>query len=239
MKTKTLLFSLVLSTTAMALNRPTASTPPDEAKALCTSWAEASFKKGIDQLIVSFEGLASYSNSAAEKTYQYLDQIKVNKQGRAPRLGSMNFVANNLLVPQMKQIAKDSELLLMSENSQREKNAVATQCVKAWSKVYGPKLKLIVLGHSFGGYAALNFATEVKKFGIEIDSMLTMDARAMPSEYKYFATPPNVAEHFNFFHKGPWMPGYEIKGAQNQKVQTDHVGVTKIDVVQETFLSLL
>ncbi len=237
--TLTLLTFLVSSFSLHALERPVASTNLGRVNSMCESWAKKSKNDGLSTLIVSFEGLVSYSDSAAEKTYAYLDQVRAGKRSlKKPSLGSMNFVAKNVLLPHMGEIAKDSELLLLSEASQRKDKTVGESCVRAWHKVYGNSLRLVVLGHSFGGYASLRLAKSLEG-SVTVDSMLTMDARAMPNEYRFFETPSNVSEHYNYFHKGPIMPGYAVEGATlNQKVPTDHVGVTTHKSVQARFLSL-
>ena len=181
----------------------------------------------------------SYSESAAKKTYNYFDQVRSGTRVKAPSIGSMNFVAKNVIIPHMGEIARTSEILLLSENSEREDTSVGATCVKEWQKVYGDSLRLSVLGHSFGGYAALRLAKAIKG-SVIVDQMLTMDARAMPGEYQYFQTPSNVREHYNYFHKGAVMPGYAIEGADlNERVHTNHVGVTTDDKVQARFESLL
>lgn len=230
---------LVSSVTAGALERPVASTSLKRTSSMCRTWASEAKKKGIKTLIVSFEGLVSYSDSAAHKTYEYLDEVRAGKAPKAPSLGGMNFVAKNVILPHMRRIAQKSELLLLSEASQRKDKTVGESCVRAWHSVYGNSLRLMIMGHSFGGYASLRLAKAVENTVI-VDSMLTMDARAMPNEYRYFETPSNVREHYNYFHKGLMLPGYAVDGATvNQRVPTDHVGVTTHESVQERFLRLL
>lgn len=242
MKTTTLsLLSLIfIPLMASAIERPVASTALSETSSICKSWASESKRAGIETLIVSFEGLVSYSDSAAKKTYAYLDSVRAGKKTRkVPSLGGMNFVAKNVLIPHMSKIARGSELLLLSEASQRNDKTVGETCVRAWHQVYGNSLRVIVMGHSFGGYASLRLAKSLEN-SVDIESMLTMDARAMPNEYRYFQTPSNVREHYNYFHKGLVMPGYEIEGATlNQKVSTDHVGVTTHESVQARFVDIL
>lgn len=239
-KINTLVLSFfIIPSLCLAVVRPVAKTSLEETKAICKSWSKDSLKKGVYQLIVAFEGLASYSNEAAQKSYQYFDDFSNGKKVQIPKLGSMNFLNENLLLPHMKRISETSEILILSESSQRKDETIAELCITEWVKTYQNKIRLIILGHSFGGYAAINLSRKLSLDKIEIDEILTMDARAMPNEYKYFTKSDNVNEVWNYFHKGPLMPGYAIKGAKNTRVNTDHVGVTKVNIVQNKFLEIL
>lgn len=234
-----LIFSIITLNSVFATERPRVDDNLAVTKEICQAWSKSSQSKGVTQLIVAFEGLASYSAKAAEATYKYYDELKKSSGARAPRIGSMNFLNENLIVPNMNEIIKESEILILSESSQRKKETVAETCLKSWDKQFKGNLRIILLGHSFGGYAVLNLAKKLQESKINIAQALTMDARAMPNEYVHFKKPNNINQFWNFFHKGPWMPGYAIKGAENQRVRTDHVGVTKIEVVQEKFLEIL
>lgn len=241
--TITLITSLLiaLSATIQAQNvqRPVSKTKLNEAKKMCTTWAKKSKSSGITQLIVSFEGLGSFSQSFADKTYKGLENAKKSKRAKKAR-GSMNFVAKNLIAPNLSEIAKHSEILLLSERTHRSREkTVASTCVQAWNKIYRGKAEFIILGHSFGGYAAINLAQTLAKTDVPVKAMLTMDARTTPGNYKHFWKPDNVELHINHFQKGLWMPGYRVKDAQNNKYSTNHSGITKIKETKEAFKDLL
>lgn len=222
----------ILSTNIFAGTlRPTGKSKLGQVSKSCSKWAKASNKKGVNQLIVVFEGLSSFSQSYANRTYALYDlalkgKLKRSKTRKAP----MNFVMKNLIGPEMNQIVKRSEILLLSEKTQRKKKAsVASTCVNEWSSVYSGQLDIVIIGHSFGGYSAINLSQRLHENDIPVKAVFTMDARTYPNKYKEFWTPKNVGRHINHFQKGVWMPGYKVKGAENSKFSTNHSGITNIE----------
>ena len=130
----------------------------------------------------------------------------------------MSFLAKRLIAPSLRRHYSEVELLLLPETSENRERSVARECAQAWRQVHGSALRLLVLGHSFGGYSALRLAKKLKADGISVDAMLTVDARTTPSNYRHFITPSNVRAHHNFFRKG-FMPGYAIEGAVNKRLR--------------------
>jgi hypothetical protein len=211
--------------------RPTGKSKLSQVRSSRSKWAKYSNKRGVDQLIVVFEGLSSFSQSYANKTYALYDLASKGKlKGSKTRKAPMNFVMKNLIGPQMSQIAKRSEILLLSEKTQRKKSAsVASTCLAEWSNTYNGQLDIVIIGHSFGGYSAINLSQRLHENSIPVKAVFTMDARTYPNKYKEFWTPKNVNRHINHFQKGVWMPGYKVKGAENSKFSTNHSGITNIE----------
>lgn len=95
---------------------------------------------------------------------------------------------------------------------------------------------IIVLGHSFGGNKALQWAegrTDVK-------GILTMDPRSWTCDLTGggFVAPSKIPT-FNVFRKG-FMPGYEVTGAANQQISDiGHINVPGSVEAVGTLLKLL
>jgi pimeloyl-ACP methyl ester carboxylesterase len=91
---------------------------------------------------------------------------------------------------------------------------------------------LIIVGHSFGGPAALNYATRCK----HVDLLVTMDPR-LPTMAQ-FKKQANVGRLVNVYRTG-FMPGYAIEGAENIKLPFwsnlfSHTSVPYQPIVLET-----
>ncbi len=106
----------------------------------------------------------------------------------------------------------------MPETSEGGEHSVAEQTILAWHQVHGQRLRVVVIGMSFGGYSALRLCRKLEVLQVEVDELFTLDARTLPQNYRHFITPSNVVSHHNYFQKG-FMPGYEIDGAVNRRVR--------------------
>ena len=221
--------------------RPNSKTKLSAVKSSCSQWSKTSKQRGISQLIIAFEGLSSFSQSYANKTYELYEAQKSGRsQNTKLKRAAMNFVMKNLIAPHMGEVVKESEILLLSEKTQRAKKAsVASTCVESWKAVYGDQLQIIIVGHSFGGYSAINLSQRLQEKNISVKTVFTMDARTYPGKYKEFWRPDNVEQHINHFQKGAWMPGYRVKGAENKKFSTSHSGITKIEESKKAFLDII
>jgi hypothetical protein len=89
---------------------------------------------------------------------------------------------------------------------------------------------IIAIGHSMGGGAVIDWC---ERYGKTIDLMLTLDPRVTGS--KPYEKPSNVKRAVNFYQKG-FMPGYEVKGADNRKVTCGH---TQIPSLTEVFTTVM
>lgn len=202
--------------------------------------AEAAKKQGINTLVIAFEGLASHSSGYANDLLKYQDKIRSGQKASKPSPVTMNFIGKHLLKPYLDQTKGHAEFITFSEASQKGANSPAVQCAVAWHNSYGPELNLIVVGHSFGGYAAIKLCNELAKKKIPVDHMLTIDARTMPGNYKNFIKPDNVASAQNFFQKSLFMPGYPIEGAVNTRIKgIDHGHMPGGEQVKAAFGKML
>ena len=221
-------------------SRPVSSGVNAETGARALAWARAAEARGTRTLVIAFEGLWSYSDSYSDKLYDYQAALRAGQSPRAPRGASMSFVGKNLLAPTLATTQRRIELLVLPETSENRADSVGLQTVLAWHQVFGSRLKLVLVGHSFGAYSALRLARKLESRGIGVDHMLTIDARTMPGNYRHFTRPSNVGSLHNYFQKG-MMPGYSIDGADlNQRLRgTSHGAIPGSEPVRARFLSLV
>lgn len=218
---------------------PSSSTAPAAAYSAALPWARAAQAAGRHELIVVFEGLWAYSAANSARIYAWQDALRAGQSPPAPASSGLSFVSRQLIVPNIRTTLDRAELLLLPETSENGDSSVAEQACRAWRDVHGAQMKLIVVGHSFGGYSALRLAKKLEARGIAIQGMLTVDARTTPLNYRFFITPSNVREHLNYFQKGLWMPGYAIDGAQNIRLHVNHGAIPGAPQVVETYLRMV
>lgn len=222
-----------------APQRPNPRTGPGATRRQSLAWARAAQARGSHTLVVAFEGLWSYSNRFVESLYAHQDALRAGRASRAPRRASMSFVGKHLLAPNLNQY-RNLDFLVLPETSERPRESVALRTLLAWREVHGARLKIVIVGHSFGAYSALKLANKLGRRGLRVDSLLAIDARTTPGNYKHFVKPSNVGRLYTYFQKG-LMPGYRIEGAEvNQRIRgTSHGKIPGTAPVQERFRAIL
>jgi peptidoglycan hydrolase-like protein with peptidoglycan-binding domain len=225
--------------TQPAPQRPGPRTSAAATRAQSLAWARSAQARGSRTLVVAFEGLWSYSSSFVEDLYEHQDALRAGRSSRAPRRARMSFVSKHLLSPNLSR-HQNLDFLVLPETSERKEESVALRTILAWREVHGSRLKVVLVGHSFGAYSALKLANKLGRRGVQIHGMLAIDARTMPGNYRHFVKPRNVGGLYNYYQKG-LMPGYEITGAQvNQRLRGfGHGKMPSAPQVQERFHALL
>lgn len=233
---------------APRVTRPSTSAPPQrpgprtsarDTRAQSLAWARGAEARGSRTLVVAFEGLWSYSSSFVESLYEHQDALRAGRSSRAPSRARMSFVSKHLLSPNLSRY-RDLDFLILPETSERPEESVALRTISAWREVHGARLKVVLVGHSFGAYSALKLANKLARRGIQVHGMLAIDARTMPGNYRHFVKPRNVGTLHNYFQKG-LMPGYSIDGADlNQRLRGHgHGRMPGAPEVQARFHALL
>jgi hypothetical protein len=225
-------------------DRPRMKHSIEKNQAICEQRAKLAKSRGINQLVVSFEGLATYNEFFVDKFYKYYDGLWEGKDVKPPG-GTGSFVGKNLIAPHLKEDYKKADFLLMSERGGAKK---IEDCAAEYRKVIGPDFKLKVMGLSFGAGEAvvlsrnLSKRTEFGPNGIEVEDLVTFDLRG--SERKdgtgprtkmndNFITPANVKKHMNFgrfnaaepMYVSPTLgyPGYRSKPSGVEGTSTTNV----------------
>jgi len=84
--------------------------------------------------------------------------------------------------------------------------------------------RLFVVGHSFGGKAALQFCQQREH---EVAGLVLLDPRDFPFGFPVFTSfnvPKSVKEAVNFYQTFP-LRGYQVGGADNVRVAAGHTAV--------------
>lgn len=210
---------------------------------ICKRRAQVASSRNINTLVVSFESAGSYNENFTTHFYDYYDSLwEEGDQRRIFSLGSN--LSRDLIAPNLHLNFSETDFLLFSE-----KNGANTveSCIETYRTILGPKLKINLIGISFGAGEALVLAvrlSEKYKFGskgIIVDNLLTIDLRGterLGEKRKIiedeFQTPPNVKHHMNFgrFRAIESLfislkyghPGYRAKAADgfNDSVTVNH-----------------
>lgn len=170
----------------------------------CARDAQIAKQAGVENLVISFEGLASYG---------------------------AGFVRKGLLA----KLSQEAQREIVSKNYAYTSVAGATKCVNAFKATY-PEIKVILIGHSFGGgIAAFDFLTATK---LKFKGVITLDPRSWSSDSQYnrtkdiqvFRVPEKnrFDEFYNFYQRGG-MGGYQVRGATSNQllIKTAHTAVPK------------
>lgn len=189
--------------------RPKKSYSDEKNRAICQKralWAKAN---NVDTLTVSFEGLGSFNAGVTNRLYDYYDDLWQGKEGKAPG-GLGSHVGRKIIGPHMKDDYKKSDFLMFSERGGAK---AVEECVAIYKDVFGPRLKLNIMGLSFGAGEALVLADKLSEkkgygpHGIEVNNLVTMDLRGSERVGGVgprvlmngnFQTPENVTNHMNF-----------------------------------------
>lgn len=186
----------------------------------CGAAAEDAKERGVHRLVISFEGLAGYMLGAVLK-------------GRV-----IKRAANEGLTP---------KYFTPSDYSWTNVDD-AYACAKAWHEVHGDKMKLVVMGHSFGGsYGVFGLMPKLEEDGISAD-VITFDARSGSTDANFaqtgnrvlFDRPKNATTFVNFWEINDVMKGYLVKGAVNvQVLDRVHMTVTGDERAYKIFRNIV
>ncbi|MEZ6186929.1 MAG: thioesterase domain-containing protein [Planctomycetota bacterium] len=202
--------------------------------------AQAARAAGRRTLVVAFEGLWSYRGSYTRALLRYQDRRRRGAAARPPTAPPLSsYVSQRLIAPLLAEGGPD--VALFSETSETADASEALDTVLAWRQVLGSELRLVVVGHSFGGLAALRLARKLGARGVEVQHLLTLDPRAPTAAgYREFVTPSGVREHHTYYQRGWWLPGRPIEGSQNHRLQgVGHTAVPGAPEVRARFQAML
>lgn len=190
-----------------------------EVKKVCATWAKESKQNGVSTFIIAFEGLWSLSQRKVDKLQEYHSKIKSGENVSMNLSGFGGYVTKGPLAHLVKNYGEHFEFTVLSHRTETTTNySNALTCANEWYQVFGDQLDLNIIGHSFGGYASIFLMHKLQSFKIPVRNIMTADARAYSSGYKYFYKTDNVESFDNYFQKG-FLPGYEIEGASNTYVK--------------------
>lgn len=203
------------------------------------AWARAARASGRTTLVVAFEGWLSFSSGYAKRLYRYQDRLRAGESPSRPLPPLFSsYVGKYLLAPELARRG-GPDVVIYPETSEFPLDSPALAMVLAWHREFGSALKLIVVGHSFGGHAALRLSRKLEARGVQVDHLLTIDPRSR-GQYDQFVTPGNVTENQNYYQRSPVLPGYPIDGARNHRLRgAVHTLMPSADAVRRSFKRML
>lgn len=190
-----------------------------QVKKICRLKAKESKRNGTSKLIIVFEGLWSLNQRTVNSLQKFRTDIISGKKVDIKLRGRGGYVTKGPLAYLVDNYAKEFDFFVLSHKTEKRRNkSKALLCVLEWNEVFGDELDLNIIGHSFGGYAALYLMHKLDERGLFINNIITIDARAYSKGYKFFYTSENVGILKNYYQKG-FLRGYEIKGAVNKRLR--------------------
>lgn len=170
----------------------------------CRDQAREALRQGHSSLIISFEGL--FSKMAG-------------------------YVRNGLMKP----LEEEMPNQFSHNNYGWRETRAAFNCILQWREIFGNRLNLTIIGHSFGaGYATFELLDDLRRTGIAVRNVITLDPRTARTDSNYrrsgdlkqFERPGNVGNFVNLYQRSSGLPGFEVRGAQNIRVEgTSHTRI--------------
>jgi hypothetical protein len=247
--------------------RPKRGNSARENASICRRRAQVASSRGINKLVISFEGLGTYNDSFTNNFYDYYDDLW-NGDPRRRLTGMGSNVGRDLITPNLHEDYRHADFLLLSENDGAN---TIEECVEIYRDIIGPSLDLNIVGLSFGAGEALvlaerlNEKTQYGSRGIIVNNLLTVDLRGTERVNGVrtrmngdFQTPSNVTRHMNFgrfnamepLYVSPRFgyPGYRSRGSGDEQSITvnhpmptsaGHATQLRTDVIQNYYREML
>lgn len=136
--------------------------------------------------------------------------------------------------------------------------AQAAACAEVWKRLYGERLKITFVGHSFGGgRGALPLMNSLAAKGIQVNEMVILDGRVCDQNSgimcreenacandggRVLTRPPNVGRVFNFYQCGGGLQGRKFREdgrVQNIQVNSSHIGMPRHEYPNRFLAGLL
>lgn len=228
-----LVFSIVLSSQvafadAISTTKPGPSDP--DAAAKCARLSAVNKARGNRNLVIAFEGLASYSGGAAQAAYQAHAEALRGQKGSPPSgFGMGGFVARGLMLPVAASAASKFDFLVFPYTA----TGTAHACALEWMKV--PGRRLILAGHSFGGMSLVRVTEELAKRNVRVAEVISVDPRSWTGGGLYRTR--GVQRWENYYQFGGGLPGKSIPAADvNQRLSGGHTGMPFQPAVRQALL---
>lgn len=195
----------------------------------CLRISEGALITGTKVLVIGIEGLASFSSIGTKRAYEYRCKVTRGLAASPPSsAGFGGFVLKNLIVPVIEEYKNQVEVLVVSHGDGGSSSGKAYHCAKIWMSENRPGSegrKVILVGHSFGGYALPKLTGHLGN--TPIAGVLSIDARFNDGPLRAkMRRKGNVERWENYYQTMP-LRGYEVEGADvNQKLSGK--GHTKI-----------
>lgn len=184
-----------------------------KAKAQCQRMSERAKVRETKLLLVGFEGAACYEESTVRQAYRYQYLRELGENPRRPVGGAGGFVTQALVLPLIERFGSEIEYLILPQSASNSVGeTIPSLCTKIWLKG-APDRRVALVGHSWGGHAAILLLNTLARFKVKVKLAMTLDAVGKIGGVRMART-RNV-EHFeNYYQTSPlYLHGYPIPGA--------------------------
>lgn len=220
--------------------KPTAGDSGSSARAKCQALSDRARQRGVDTLIIVFEGLASYDSRGTQSAYAYREKLLSGERAASPERGGAGYMLHGLMVPLIAEKAASFDFLVFPHDSVGARGgSVAQICATVWKTDPDSRSRhrrLVVAGHSYGGHAANQLTDSLDAAGVDVDFVLTVDPR-LRLYVGRFQRSGNVRRWENYYQLNtPFLNGYRVGGADvNENLSSrggTHVGLPWMPPVQ-------
>ncbi|MBI3548419.1 MAG: hypothetical protein HY078_05135 [Elusimicrobia bacterium] len=183
----------------------------------CARLSRSAGARGVDTLVIGFEGWTAFDSLATRAAYRYQDAVASGAAARKPgRTLYFGHVVHDLMIPLVDRYGDRFEFIVFPEWTSRGGGSLPERCAAAWMRSpAGPGLaagrSLVLIGHSFGGDAAHELAAALARRRVPVAAVYTIDPRPR-APFAGFERPANVERWENYYQS--WgLAGSVVGGA--------------------------
>lgn len=216
---------LLVASIAFLLGAPALAYTLDD----CRKISERARAENVKVMVIGIEGLLQMNPDAFAEMESYNRKIRAGQKNAVPAdkycpydtvaPTGQSGVTRGFMIPLMRSHGSRIEPLIVGEDSvQPGARSIARSCARIW-KQEDPERKLIIVGHSYGGAAALDLAKALAEDEVTVDVLTTIDPVSRP--FKALSAAPNVTSMANYWQPGLPRPGESLPFAgTNQQLDS-------------------
>ncbi len=150
---------------------------PQRAHAACKAFSDDAATRGVNTLLMGFEGLVSYDEDGTAQAYAWA--IGDRREPPQAALAS-GYVLHGLVRPLVQRHGPRMEFLVFPHGAESgDPDGLPATCARIWQQ-HSPERRLVVAGHSMGGASASSLARTLAASDTRLDLMVTIDAVSTP-----------------------------------------------------------
>lgn len=179
----------------------------------CQRISDRAKRSGIKVMVIGVEGLMQMNGDHTARLYKYSEARKAGQTLKIPTgfypLSPLPVaeagVTRGLMIPLMRNSGTRIEPIVVGEESiKRGSFSTAQACAQIWKSV--PGRKLIIAGHSYGGPAAIDLASNLRSAGVRVDALYSIDSVPRPDTGQ-LVNPGNIGYFANYRVNSLTIPG--------------------------------
>lgn len=147
----------------------------------CERLSESAARRGVNTLVIAFEGWLSFSREATQNLYRYHWDLNQNAHSTfTDTVLGAGYVARGTLPPLVSRLWNRIEVLSYSFDEMNSSELIPLACAKVWltHRVQGTgfaRRNLILIGHSLGGSAVLKLSKHLEGENLPVALAVTLD----------------------------------------------------------------